>query len=343
MNGWSRRASVPVLCGWLTIVGLACVVQVTAAQESITESRPKFDLAIGTWISTGETRWAHNASSSSSLLGNPTSKLTYKDVGANVVDLAGTLWITPRLFGRLNVGFASIGSGRLIDDDYLAADGGNPSSQTFSDVTGDGMWYLNADFGGRVKSFANHRGWLDLFGGFQYWHQQLTASGLGQEVCTSAGSTMDLDPLTPGTQQLCTPGTSTSSGVKVITNTTNWYSIRVGASTEYRLTRQLSLVGSAALIPLSIVDNKDIHYQRPDLEQNPSISMLGWGVGTDADVGLRLMLVKNLFLNVGYRVWWNYAVDGNVTFHGLSGSSEFPLTQFQSFRQGLTAGLNITF
>jgi hypothetical protein len=55
------------------------------------------------------------------------------------------------------------------------------------------------------------------------------------------------------------------------------------------------------------------------------------------------MLVKNIFLNVGYRVWWNHAVDGTVTFHGTSGSSEYPMTQFDSLRHGLTAGLNFTF
>ncbi len=72
--------------------------------------------------------------------------------------------------------------------------------------------------------------------------------------------------------------------------------------------------------------------------------MEGWGVGANADVGLKLMLVKNIFLNVGYRVWWNYAIDGDVTFHNVGAPSDsFPLTQFQSFRQGLTAGLNFTF
>jgi hypothetical protein len=55
------------------------------------------------------------------------------------------------------------------------------------------------------------------------------------------------------------------------------------------------------------------------------------------------MLVKNIFLNVGYRVWWNHAIDGDVTFHGVSDSSKYPMTQFESFRQGLTAGLNFTF
>jgi hypothetical protein len=71
--------------------------------------------------------------------------------------------------------------------------------------------------------------------------------------------------------------------------------------------------------------------------------MDGWGVGANADVGLKLMLVTNVFLNVGYRVWWNQTIDGNVTFHGVSGSSEYPMTQFESLRHGLTAGLNFTF
>jgi len=336
MTGWSRRASVAVLCGWLTIVGLACAVQIAAAQESITESHPKFDIAIGTWISTGDTHWEHNASSVAGL-GNPTSKLTYKDVGTNVIELTGKVWVTPKWFGRLNVGYAGIGGGRLTDDDYGSNGGQRLFSSTNSNLSGDSMWYLNADSGFRVAEYPNHRGWLEVFGGFQYWYTKYEATGLTQVACDNSAVPASLS-LT------CNPaGTVTNQGQTVITNTTNWYSIRVGASTEYRLTRRLSLMATAAFIPLSIIDNEDIHHLRPDLQQNPSISMLGWGVGADADVGLRMMLVKNLFLNVGYRVWWNHAIDGNVTFHGVSGSSEFPMTQFESFRQGLTAGLNFTF
>ena len=334
MTGWSRRASVAVLCGWLTIVGLACAVQIAAAQESITESHPKFDIAIGTWISTGDTHWEHNASSVAGL-GNPTSKLTYKDVGTNVIELTGKVWVTPKWFGRLNVGYAGIGGGRLTDDDYGSNGGQRLFSSTNSNLSGDSMWYLNADSGFRVAEYPNHRGWLEVFGGFQYWYTKYEATGLTQVACDPSAI--------PGLPPCDAAGTSSNQGQTVITNTTNWYSIRVGASTEYRLTRRLSLMATAAFIPLSIIDNEDIHHLRPDLQQNPSISMLGWGVGADADVGLRLMLVKNLFLNVGYRVWWNHAIDGNVTFHDVSGSSEFPMTQFESFRQGLTAGLNITF
>ena len=32
------------------MVGLVCIVQVAAAQEPIAESRPRFDVSIGTWL-----------------------------------------------------------------------------------------------------------------------------------------------------------------------------------------------------------------------------------------------------------------------------------------------------
>ena len=338
MIWWSRWTFVAVWCGWLTIAGLASEGQIAAAQDPTTKSPPKFNVAVGTWISTGDTRWAHDASSIAGL-GDPTSKLIYKDVGTNVVELTGKVWLTPRWFGRLNVGVADIGGGRLTDDDYGSTGGQRLFSRTQSDLSGDHMWYLNADSGFRIAEYPNHRGWLEVFAGYRFWHTKYEATGLTQVAC---------DPSAIPSVPPCDPvGTIRNQGQTVITNTTNWHSIRVGASTEYRLTRRLSVVGTAAVIPVSIIDNKDVHHLRVSgptaLQQDPSISMLGWGVGTDADVGLRLRLVENLFLNAGYRVWWTHAVDGTVTFHGVNGSSDFPLTQFQSLRHGFTAGLNYTF
>jgi hypothetical protein len=321
IRGW-MRGCIGVLCGMVTFA----MVSVSAGEERVQESWPKVEFSAGTWISVGDTRWAHDASSVAGL-GNPTSKLTYKDVGTNVIDLTGKVWISPRVFGRLNGGFADIGGGRLTDDDY--GSGQRLISKTTSNIAGNSMYYINADLGGRVKEFANHRGYLDIFGGYQYWHTEYRAVGLASVVC---------DP----TVFICT-GALPAAGETVITNTTNWHSLRVGASTEYRLTRQLSVIGTAAFIPLSIIDNKDTHHLRGDLQQNPSISMLGFGIGANADVGARFMFTKNVGLNVGYRVWWNHAIDGTVTFHGTSGSSEYPLTQFDSLRHGLTAGLNFTF
>jgi hypothetical protein len=323
---WRQVWSI-VLCSVMTLA----VVSVSAGEEPILEARPKVELSAGTWISVGDTRWAHDASSVAGL-GNPTSKLTYKDVGTNVIDLAGKFWLSPTVFGRLNGGFADIGGGRLTDDDY--GSGQRLFSKTISDLSGSNMYYINADIGGRVKEFPNHRGYLDLFGGYQYWHTQYQAVGIAQVVC---------DPGAIPSLTCAAVGTSSNQGETVITNKANWHSIRAGASTEYRLTRRLSVIGTAALIPLSIIENKDIHHLRDDLQQNPSISMLGFGIGADAELGARFMVMKNIGLNVGYRVWWNHAVDGKVRVYGVTGSAEYPLAQFDSLRHGLTAGINFTF
>lgn len=335
MIGWSRRPSVTVLCGWLTIIGFACGVQVAAAQESLTESPPKFDLAIGTWISTGDTRWAHDASSVAGL-GNPTSKLTYKDVETNVIELIGKVWVTPKVFGRLNVGFAGIDGGRLTDDDYGSNGGQRLFSRTDSNISGDSMWYLNADSGFRLAEYPNHRGWLEVFGGYQFWHTTYQATGLTQVVCDPSAI--------PSLPPCAAAGTSSNQGEKVITNTTNWHSIRVGTSTEYRLTRRFSVLGALALIPISVLDNKDVHHLRGDLKQNPSFSMVGYGVGADVDVGARFMITKNLAANLGYRLYYNRMLSGDLTVHPVAGPSDsFPLTQFESLQHGFTAGLSLIF
>jgi hypothetical protein len=327
------------------ILFLAVLESPADAQEPVEDKRTtRWEFGLGGWVGTqGQTTWAHNASSIPNL-GDPTSKLTYKDVGTNIIEGTARLWMTPKWFGRLTGGFGAIGGGRLTDNDYLTADGGAPSSQTFSDIRGGSNWYVNADFGRRIVDFRNSRGYLDVFTGYQYWYQRQTASGLSQQICTPAGQTPSLGP-PPGTQPLCNPNArGLPHSVDVITNTSNWHSIRVGGSVEYRFTRRLSVQSTIALIPVSILDNKDVHYLRGDLSQNPSLSMLGYGIGGDADVGARFMIVRNLFASVGYRVWWNQMVSGNVTFHNRDGSTnQFALTEFQSYRHGVTFGLNYSF
>ena len=323
IRSW-RHACAGVLCGLMAIA----TASVSAGEERAQESRPRVELSAGTWISVGDTRWAHNASSDPRL-GNPTSKLTYKDVGTNVIDLTGKFWFTPRVFGRLNGGFANIGGGRQTDDDY--ATGQLLFSRTNSNIDGSSMYYVNADLGGRVKEFPNHRGWLDLFGGYQYWHTEHQAVGVGRVVCDP---TVVLNCNAP----LPLPGET------VFTNKANWHSVRVGASTEYRLTTRLSVLGTLALIPISVLDNKDVHHLRGDLQQNPSFSMTGYGVGADVDVGARFMITNHLAANLGYRLYYNRMFSGDLTVHPAVGSSaSFPLTQFESMRHGFTAGLSLIF
>ena len=316
-----------------------------SAEDSLPAKRVRVELGVGTWISVGDSSWSHNASVISPL-GNPTSRLAYDDHSTNIVEFTGKVWVGPRWFGRLNIGGASIGGGRLTDDDFLTPDGGNLSSRTHSDIGGSGIWYLNADVGARLVDFPNGKGWLEGAVGFQYWRQKHEAYGVRQQSCSAAGSTIDLDSSDPAFNPLCVSGaTPINNDVLAVSNTMTWYSLRTGLQTEYRVARWLSLQGSAVLKPVNIFTNEDAHHLRvPSEFQDPSMTMLGVGFGADADIGARVYFTKALSAQVGYRVWWNRMIDGTWTSHLADGrSSTFPLVEMESLRHGLTAGINYSF
>ncbi|NGZ02405.1 MAG: hypothetical protein CV090_05070 [Nitrospira sp. WS238] len=316
------------------------------AEEVSPNKRFKVELGLGTWISVGDTRWSHDASTSFPL-GNPTSRLIYTDHSVNVVEFTAKLSVGPRFFGRLNVGGAGIGGGRLVDDDFLSPDRGSPSSRTHSDIDGSSLWYVNADVGTRLTNLPNGRGTVDGFVGFQYWRQKHEAYGVRQIHCSTAGTTVDLDPFSPGVDPLCTPNAApVSNAVLAISNTSTWYSLRTGVQGEYRLTRWLSVHGSAVLKPINLFTNEDTHHLRVVTGelQDPSFTMMGVGFGADADIGAKLYVTKYLAVQAGYRVWWNRMIDGTWESHAANGrSSSFPLTEMQSLRHGLTAGLTLNF
>ncbi len=218
------------------------------------------------------------------------------------MELTAKVYVGARFFGRLNIGGARIGGGRLTDDDFLAADGGSPSLRTHSDIDGSGLWFVNADAGARLTSFPNGRGNLDGFVGFQYWRQEHKAYGVRQISCSAAGATIDLDPDVPGVDPLCTPGNAgISNGVLAISNSSAWYSLRVGAQTEYHLMRWLSVHGSIVLKPINLFTNEDTHHLRVVNGEfrDPSFTMRGIGFGADADIGATVYITKQLAAQVG--------------------------------------------
>ena len=316
------------------------------SEELQTNRRVRVDLGIGTWISVGETTWSHNASAQTPL-GNPTSKLTYRDHSTNVVEFTAKVSVGSRWFGRVNFGGSKIGDGRLTDDDFLAPDGGHASLRSRSDIDGSNMWYVNADVGARLVNFPNGRGLLDGFVGAQYWRQKHEAFGVSQEICTNAGATVDLDPSTLVLDPLCIPGAASVPGsMLAITNVASWYSVRAGLHTEYRLTRWLAIHGTAVMKPISVFENDDTHHLRVQSGElrDPSFTMLGIGFGADAEIGAKVNFTRQLAGNVGYRIFWNRLIDGTWENHLADGRSfSFPLTQFQSFRHGLIAGLSYSF
>ena len=300
------------------------------AYEVPTNSKVEFTGGISGWLlSQGQTKWSHDFSS-----------LTYKNDSTNIIELSGQATLLKRWFARAAFGYGIMGSGTLVDDDLSSANG-PLESRTTSNITGNNLWYMNGDIGAKLIQLPNHRGTIGFFTGIQYWREQHEASGVVQTVC---------NPVTP----LCNPantGQDLAPGQKAITNTATWISWRLGVEGDYRVTRKLTLEGKFAFKPITSLSNDDIHHLRqqagptlPALQQDPSFSMTGTGIGADVDVGASYMVTPRFSINLGYRFWWNHVADGKVTVYPVGAAAgTFNLNEFETYRHGMTLGLRYTF
>lgn len=335
---------------WLLCAGMTCyeaapaVAEVAPARSS---AIARVDVGVTGWFSQGETVWSHNASGLDPNLGNPSSKLKYKDTGTNVTEISGRVQLKNKIFFRGAFGYGAVGGGRLTDDDFLSAQGAAAAgsavsgaqrfSRTFSDIGGDNLWYLSADLGATAYTFRENKGTLGVFAGFQYWRERLEATGVTQAECTT--------PNSPIPAYRCAPvGTVQFSNQTVITNTTTWFSGRLGGEIEYKLDPRVSIDAKVAML-FSYLNNEDIHHLRTDLAQNPSFRMTGLGIGTNSNVNLRVWIWDRLYLTGGYQVWWNRVLFADQwKLYGADGSTATaPLTLFQTLRHGPTVGLTYIF
>jgi hypothetical protein len=343
MIAWRSLAAWGVV--WVAGLGLPLAAAEVAPVRS--SSVLRVDVGLSEWFSQGETVWSHNASGLDANLGNPSSKLKYKDTGTNVTEITGRVQLKNKAFVRGAFGYGSIGGGRLTDDDFLSAQGAATQgatvsgehrfSRTYSDIGGDHLWYLNGDVGVTAHHFQDNKGSVGMFVGFQYWRERHVATGVTQAECTTASSF--------GSAFRCSPvGTVGFRNQSVIKNTTTWVSGRFGGEVEYRIDPRVSVEAKIALL-LSYLNNEDVHHLRTDLAQDPSFRMRGVGIGTNSDVNLRVRIWDRLYLTGGYRVWWNRVVAGDQwKLYGADGSSvTAPLTEFQTLRHGPTIGLTYSF
>lgn len=322
--------------GVVALMGLLISAGYSFGQDAESQSRPLVELSIRSWLFTaGETRWSHDASGLDPRLGDPTSKLVYKDNDTQIIELGGRLNVGRRGFLRAEGGFSvSFDRGLLVDDDFTVVTGQQLFSRTHSDITGSGTQYGRLDLGFRAAEFSGSRGYVDLFAGVQYWRTRYEATGVRQVICNPSGI--------PGLS--CTPNRDLP-GVRAITNTTHWITpIHIGVDTEYRVTRRMSLDLKVSVSPVSVLYNEDVHHLRSDLQQDPSFSMWGVGVSANAGVGGKLSLTGNLALTAGYRIMWNRTYAGEWQSHPIGGGSEtVPLTEFQTIRHGVLLGLTGSF
>jgi len=313
------------------IVGLLFWIGSTGqgwGQDATPPPQPRFELSLRSWLfTTGEAQWSHDASRLNSIFGDPTSVLKYKDTDTHLLGLGAKLHLTRRLFLDGEFGLSvDFDRGHLIDDDYLA--GQRLFSRTSSDVSGKGTWYVTGNVGYRAAQFKNNRGYLDLLAGIQYWRTTYEAIGVNLIVC---------DPLVVSN---CSP-----SSDPAIKNTTHWFTpFQIGGQLHYQVMPRVTANLKMLFSPASLVFNEDIHFQRNDLKKDPSFSMWGVGLGGSAEPSLSLMLTEHLKLTGGYRVMWNRTYYGRWEIHPIGSASETaPLTEFQTFRHGVTVTLTAVF
>lgn len=326
MAAWQVYAKI-----WSSIVLLVVLTSAAPSwgQDLEPQVRPRVELSLRSWLfTTGETQWSHNASGLDSTLGDPTSKLTYKDNDTHLVGLGAKVHLNRRVFLDGEFAFSvDFDRGSLIDDDYFA--GQRLFSRTSSDITGKGTWYLSGNVGYRAVEFENNRGHVDVLAGFQYWRSTYEATGIHLIVCDSSIFT-------------CTPPSGTLPAIK---NTTHWITpLQIGGQLEYRIMQRVSANIKMLFSPASVLYNRDTHFQRSDLEQDPSFSMWGVGLSGTVEPTLKIMLTRHLALAGGYRVMWNRTYYGRWEVHGLgTGSETAPLTEFQTIRHGVTVTLTASF
>jgi Omptin family len=312
-------------CSVIALLLLFAPVASSWGQDSNLDARPRLELSLRSWLFTaGETQWSHDASGLDSTLGDPTSKLKYKDNDTHLVGLGAKVYLNRRLFLDGEFGLSvDFDRGNLIDEDYFV--GQRLFSRTSSDVTGKGTWYVGGNVGYRAVEFQNDRGHLDVLVGFQYWRTTYEAKGF---VCDSSVLT-------------CNPST-----LPAIKNTTHWITpLQIGGQLEYRIVPRVSANIKMLFSPASVVYNEDIHFQRSDLQQDPSFSMWGVGLGASAEPSISVMLTRHLTLTGGYRIMWNRTYYyGRWENHPVgAGSETVPLTEFQTLRHGATVSLTASF
>ena len=281
---------------------------------------PQWELGMRYWWSEGKTRFDINSTRVNPRLGNPTSTLTYDDIGASSLEFVFAVRNETRTFFKGFVGGGWLNGGSLDDEDYLA--GQIKFSDTYSRLDGDGMVYGTMDIGQDFTLIdRNASVVVSPFIGFNYWEESVDGYGarcnpddVGGAFCGPPGSV----PVPFGT--------------KVINNTSQWSSLRLGAELKAKLWNRLTLRTDATVLPIAYLWNDDSHFLRSDLGPVPNIEDSGSGWGYQLEGEVRLDVTDHWAFGAGVRYWYA-ETNGESSFINLGTTVE--LKDFTSERFGV--------
>jgi hypothetical protein len=279
------------------------------------------ELGVRYWVSTGETKFAHNAQGLNPEFGNPTSVLLYENLDVGALELFGRQNFRNNLFLKGLVGGGRVHNGSFNDLDF---DFGQVlDSDTTSSVPEGRIGYGTIDLGYQWV-LGDGISSLGVFAGFSQWTEDVDAYGLVDNL----------------------GGGEISRSVRVISNKVRWRALRVGVSGDFVLGRaRLGL--DLAAVPYAKFRNEDSHHLRAQpvgsnplaLGPVPNIVSEGDGWGVQWDAELRYEILRRTELGIGLRYWYLDARDADVTFAGLL---QAPIVEFYSMRTGVTLSLRRT-
>ena len=292
------------------LVFAAALVAAAGAQAQPAEEPAGFELGVRYWLSSGMTRRAHDASSFSPILANPTSVLEYDDMWANSIELYARKTFGEKWWVKGYAGIGRINTGTFTDQDFIILGGDLFYAETVSGMDGD-LKYGTVDIGREVWRRGSSA--LSVFVGYSQWSEQLTAYGF--TLTTGIGGSFD-------------------NGVAVIANDLTWKAARLGLAATAERGRTRYAV-EAAYVPYATYRNEDSHFLRQDpddLGPVPNVIGEGRGTGFQFELEVRRVYPQLWDLEFGFGIrWWKLAsTHGTQSQAGLN----FPLVDLKSERLG---------
>lgn len=274
-----------------------------------------FDLFAGPEIAFQAITIWHDASGTNSLLGNPTSVLSYPVLVAP--SLSGS--VTGELSGwefSVDLNVTGLGTGYFRDVDYLA--GGTAFSDTVSHST--------PDFGASARLTLLPDIVHDLASNWQ------VRPAIATEAATHSVSNFGLACVS-----VC-PGPALPQTTEVIHQIS--YGARIGGGVHSEMD-----IGGGGALEVGVLgmfgsyNVDDSHLLRADLGSAPNILYRNLSVGIDVDIAYRRAITENLdgHVNVsgGYEIGWGTATFGPATTTSLTYPAGFNRVRLQ-----LGAGLS---
>ena len=337
--GLSKRVRRPgTLIACAVVLSTVSLVSLAAPPD-----RKRLTIGLSTWFSEGETAWGHDASGIDPRAGNPTSTLTYTDLESIVLELAIDVRVAKRFSISGRLGFGNIDGDFLLDEDFVSAfgatqlsakvNGAHRFSGSLSQVDDDDLRTLGLE--GRIDLLPARilKSSLGIYVGYQNWEESYVATGLTQLECT----------IPPNQDFSCVPeGFVGFIGEPVISNQVEWDALWIGVAGSRNLGKRFVFDARAAWAPRSEVENRDVHFLREDLAQDPSFLIRGDGDGLELEANFAFRVSQRFLVHAGYRRWELVADNGTLTAFGIDGSrGSVPLVELETVRDGFTLGLDV--